>query len=200
MIRYNFNTRNQRPGEGFESYYTELRNTVKDCEFGSLEDNLLRDRLVCGIIDEIVREKLLQVEDLTPEKCVNMCRLVESNAKQLRTLGSSQPELDVHALRKIKLSSKTGQKHTSGKQALVEKQTGKKLTSNKPCDYCSYKHVKGKCPAFGEFCKGCGQRGHFYKANNCKLAKNDVNQVELGEVQYDEPVEEDYFFCWNIDK
>ena len=50
VIRYNFNTRNQRPGEGFESYYTELRNTVKDCEFGSLEDNLLRDRLVCGII------------------------------------------------------------------------------------------------------------------------------------------------------
>ena len=116
MIRYNFNTRNQRPGEGFESYYTELRNTVKDCEFGSLEDDLLRDRLVCGIIDEIAREKLLQVEDLTLEKCVNMCRLFESSAKQLRTLGSSQPEPDVHALRKMKLSSKTGQRHTSGKQ------------------------------------------------------------------------------------
>ena len=101
----------QRPGEGFESYYTELRNTVKDCEFGSLEENLVRDRLVCGIIDEIVREKLLQVEDLTLEKCVNMCRLFESSAKQLRTLGSSQPEPDVHALRKMKLSSKTGQRH-----------------------------------------------------------------------------------------
>ena len=190
--------RNQRPGEGFESYYTELRNTVKDCEFGSLEENLLRDRLVCGIIDEIVREKLLQVEDLTLEKCVNMCRLFESNAKQLRTLGSSQPEPDVHALRKMKLSSKTGQRHTSGKQALVEKQTRQKLTSNKPCDYCSYKHVKGKCLAFGKFCKGCGQRGHFYKAKKCKLAKNDVNQVELEEVQYDEPVEEDYFFVGTL--
>ena len=28
VISYNFNTRNQRPGEGFKSYYTELRNTV----------------------------------------------------------------------------------------------------------------------------------------------------------------------------
>ena len=100
VIRYNFKTRNQRPGEGFESHYTELKNTVKDCEFGSLEDNLLRDRLVCGIIDEILREKLLQVEDLTLEKCVNMCRLLESSARQLKTLGSSQPEPDVHALRK----------------------------------------------------------------------------------------------------
>ena len=74
VIRYNFNTRNQRSGEGFESYHTELTNTVKDCEFGSLEDNNLRERLVGGIIDEIVREKLLQVEDLTLEKCVNCYR------------------------------------------------------------------------------------------------------------------------------
>ena len=137
VIRCNFNTRNQRPDEGFESYYTELRNTVKDCKFGSLEGNLLRDRLVCCIIDKTVREQLLQVEDLTLEKCVNMCRLFESSAKQLRTLGSSQLGPDVHALRKMKLSSKTGQRHTSGKQALVEKQTRQKLTSNKPCDYCS---------------------------------------------------------------
>ena len=93
VIRYNFNTRNERPGEGFESYYTELRNTVEDCESGSLEGNL-RDRLVCGIVDKIVREKLLKVEDLTREKCVNMCRLFESSAKQLRTLGSSQMALE----------------------------------------------------------------------------------------------------------
>ena len=121
VISYNFNTKNQRPGEGFESYYTELRNTLKGCEFGTLENNLLRDRLVCGIIDEIVIQKLLQVEDLTLEKCVNLCRLFESSAKQLRTLGSSQPDPDVHVLRKTKLSSKTGQRHTSGKQALVDK-------------------------------------------------------------------------------
>ena len=87
----------------FESYYTELRNTEKDCEFGSLEDNLLCDRLVCDIIDEIVREKFLQVEDLTLEKYVNMCRLIESSAKQLRTLGSSQPEPDAHALKKSEI-------------------------------------------------------------------------------------------------
>ena len=135
VIRYNFNTRNQRSGQGFESYYTEPRNAVKDCEFGSLKGNLLRGRLACGIIDEIVREKLLQVEDLTHEKCVNMCRLLESSANQLRTLGSRQPEHDVHRLRKMKLSSKTGQRPTSSKQPLVEKQTGQKLTSNRPCEF-----------------------------------------------------------------
>ena len=145
-----------------------------------------------------MREKLLQVEDLTLEKCVNMCRLFESSAKQLRTLGSNQPEPDVHALRKMKLSSKTGQRHTSGKQALVEKQTRQKLTSNKPCDYCSYKHIKGNCPAFGKFCNCCGQRGHFYEAKKCKLAKNDVYQVELEDVRYEEPVKEDYFFVGTL--
>ena len=151
--------------------------------------------MVSGIIDEIVREKLLQVDDLTLEKCVNMCRLSESSAKQLKTLGSSQSEPDVHELRKVKLYSKTGQRPTSSKQALVEKQTGQRLTSNRLCDFCSYKHITDKCPASGNTCKGCGQRGHFYKAKKSKLAKNDVNEVELEEVHYDEPVEEeDYFF------
>ena len=70
----------------------------------------------------------MQVEDLTLEKCVNMCTLFESSGKQLRTLGSSQPEPDVHVLRKMKLSSKIDQRPTSSKQALVEKQTGQKLT------------------------------------------------------------------------
>ena len=58
--------------------------------------------------------------------------------------------------------------------------------------------LKVNAPAFGKFCKGCGQRGHFYKAKKCKLAKNDVNQVELEEVQYDELVEEDYFFVGTL--
>ena len=30
------------------------------------------------------------------------------------------------------------------------------------------------------------------------MAKNDVNQVELEEVQYDEPVEKDYFFVGTL--
>ena len=75
--------------------------------------------LVCVIIDEIMREQSLQVEDLTLEKDVNMCRLFESSAKQLKTLGSSQPEPDVHASRKMKLYSKTSERHTSSKQALI---------------------------------------------------------------------------------
>ena len=204
MIRYNFNTRNQRPGKGFEAYYTELKNILRDFELGSLEDNLLFDRLVCwfvvcGIIDEtVMREKLLQVEDLILEKCGNMCRLFESSAKQFRTLGSSQQESDVDALKKVKLSSNTAQIPTSSKQALVEKQTGQKLTSNRPCEFCLYKHIKGKCPAFGKFCKDCSKRGHFYRAKKSKLAKNNVDEVELEEVHYDESAEEDYFFVGTL--
>ena len=99
----------------------------------------------------------------------------------------------------MKLSSKTGQRPTRSKQALVGKQTGQKLTNNGPCDFCSDKHIEGKCPACGKSCKGCGQRGHFYKANKCKLAKNDVNEVELEEVHYDKPTEEeDYFFVGTL--
>ena len=36
VTRYMFNSRNQKHGESFGTYMTELRRLVQDCEFGSL--------------------------------------------------------------------------------------------------------------------------------------------------------------------
>ena len=114
VIRYNFNTRNQRTGERFESYYTELRSTVK--KFGSLEDNLLHDGLVCDIIDEIVSKNLLQVKDSTLKKCVNMCR-VKCKAINNSSIKSSRTSV----IEKNEVVQQDWSKTLSSKQVLVEK-------------------------------------------------------------------------------
>ena len=44
--RYVFNKRDQQQGESFDSYLTALRSLIKTCNFGTLQDNLLRDRVV----------------------------------------------------------------------------------------------------------------------------------------------------------
>ena len=65
----------------------------------------LRDRIVRGILDETAREKLLQTEDLTLKKCINLCRLLESRVSHLKSLGvSSSTQHDVHIV--------TEKKHT----------------------------------------------------------------------------------------
>jgi hypothetical protein len=57
VSRYYFNTRQQKVGEKFDTYLIDLKTLMKDCEYGELADSLLKDRIVCGIIDDEVRKK-----------------------------------------------------------------------------------------------------------------------------------------------
>ena len=56
--RHVFNTRNQRAGETIDQYVTDLRTKAKSCEFGTLCDGLIRDRIVYGIIDDKLRASI----------------------------------------------------------------------------------------------------------------------------------------------
>ena len=70
---------------------TELRLIAKNCSFGELESQLVRDRLVCGTNSEEVRKRLLSVEDLTLDKAISICRAHEETKKnaQLYNDGST---------------------------------------------------------------------------------------------------------------
>ncbi len=62
--RHRFLTCEQKTGETVDQYVTELRNRSKMCEFGGLTDSLIKDRLVCGIPNNSLRERLLREENL----------------------------------------------------------------------------------------------------------------------------------------
>ena len=47
--RHLFHTRSQRPSESIGSFVTDLKNIARKCEFGDLESELIKDRIVCGI-------------------------------------------------------------------------------------------------------------------------------------------------------
>jgi len=44
--------------ESFDSYVTRIRKFASSCKFGTLTDELIRDKLVIGIIDRGTKEKL----------------------------------------------------------------------------------------------------------------------------------------------
>jgi len=56
---YNFNMRVQQEGETVDAHVTALKTLAKTCNFGQLQDDLLRDRIVIGIKDNATRKKLL---------------------------------------------------------------------------------------------------------------------------------------------
>ena len=78
LERHTFNNRNQEEGESFDDFLTELKVLRKNCNFcATCTDGLLRDRIVGGIRDSALRQKLLSEEKLTLKKAEDVCRARE---------------------------------------------------------------------------------------------------------------------------
>ena len=86
--RARFNGRNQLDTETAESYITVLYGLllVENCEYGALRDEMLRDRLVVGIRDKSLSEKLQLDAALTLEKAKTTIRQREAVKEQHQQL------------------------------------------------------------------------------------------------------------------
>ena len=137
-----FNTRNQQPGETIDQYVTDLR--TKTCEFGTLIDGCIRDRIVGGIIDDSMRNRLLQKADLTLEKAIDMCRSSETTAAQMKTLTVSQEPSPTLKTADINAVGKGRQRGTNDQRKYQ-------------CGRCGTGHSRQQtCPAIGAECLKCG--------------------------------------------
>ena len=56
--RAKFNVRIQNESEPVESFITDLHCLAEHCEFGTLKDQLIRDRIVVGLRNKQLSEKL----------------------------------------------------------------------------------------------------------------------------------------------
>ncbi|RLJ22759.1 hypothetical protein DJ031_00295 [bacterium endosymbiont of Escarpia laminata] len=97
--RYRFNNRNQAVDETISAYVTDLRTIAKNCAHEDITpDEIIRDRLVLGLRDDKMRERLLRMNDLTLEKAIDICKAAEQTSAQLQVMqGATQ---DVSFIRK----------------------------------------------------------------------------------------------------
>ena len=65
--RARFNRRNQQSGETAEQYIMALYDLAQHCDYGEMKDEMIRDRLVVGICDSSLSEKLQLDPALTLE-------------------------------------------------------------------------------------------------------------------------------------
>lgn len=84
--RYVFFARNQQISEPIDHYVTELKKLAQSCEFETLTNGLIRDRIVCGLQDNGLRKRLLRTGELTLGKTVSRCRATETTKNQIKTL------------------------------------------------------------------------------------------------------------------
>jgi len=88
--RYQFNKRDQEPNESLDAYVTALRTLAKTCNFGVLENSLIRDRIVTGVRENQARKRLLQVSKLTLKECIDICRSYETSSQQLKEINQEE--------------------------------------------------------------------------------------------------------------
>lgn len=169
--RYLFYTRSQKDGESFDYFYTEIKKLVKTCEFGEQRDSMLRDRVVLGIRDKELQERMLRIRDLDLSKATDMCKAAELVKTQAR---------DLQEGRSVDIVKKREKTNTIKSENVKAKQTtdGEFL-----CKRCNRKHKSKSCPAYGKICINCGKYNHF--AVSCHKEKNkkriDNVQQDTGE-------------------
>lgn len=163
--RHKFFTRNQKSGENIESYVTELKALAATCDFGKLKDSLIKDRVVCGIDNNKLREKLLTEHNLTLTKCIDICRSAESTKTQLKEINSET--IQVNSVKGYDNKKKPDK--PSKDQVTTTKIAKNKVINN--CSRCGRNHKVNECPAYGAECYKCKKKNHFSKMCKQKQIK-----------------------------
>ena len=172
--RFKFLKRHQLPGENFDSWLIELRTLIKSCGYGVGADSVLRDQIVLGVADPLVREKLLFEKDLLLIKACDIVRACESSKAQLTQFGGAQALPDsAHALRDNhatrKWDKRPVQPASSRPPPAQHQSAGQRSSFDLPpagqqyvqCTGCGRRHKKDQCRAANIRCHGCGILGHF---------------------------------------
>ena len=95
--RYRFWACKQQEGETIDQFITELKTRARSCEFGDQHDSMIRDRIVFGVRDSRLNERLLrESSELTLEKAASICRVGEARSSQVKELEDSDKSVSVH--------------------------------------------------------------------------------------------------------
>jgi len=153
--RFTFNTHSQKDGETVLQFVAELRHLSEHCAFHVSLDDMLQDRLVCGVRNIRVQRRLLAELNLTFEICQS-AEVAETNARELQM---SQ---------KFKVPPLLGYHQSSH---------SKEPTTSLPCYRCGGKqHSAQDCRFNTAECHHCRKKGHIAKVCHSKNQRGQHQQ------------------------
>ncbi|XP_075741826.1 uncharacterized protein LOC142792927 [Rhipicephalus microplus] len=153
--RHIFRLRAQEDTEPFERFLWDLKKQAKLCNFGTLEQSMIRDQVVFGTNNAKLREKLLSDKDLNLQKAEEICKAAELAA--IQSAAWSNESLHVHFTRRT---------HRT------------KFANGTLCRNCNKVHAPERCPAYGKTCYTCKKRSHFTACCNNARKISEVHRVE----------------------
>ncbi|XP_072938829.1 uncharacterized protein [Epargyreus clarus] len=203
LARYNFFTRNQDQGESICQYVTALKLLSKFCEFATLEEDLIRDRIVCGIRSSVVRDRLIRAEDLTLNKAVKICQADElscdsSRRLECREMSGMAGTSSLAAIDAVLTSGRRGgggseRVRGGGGASRGAAQRQRQRAGTSQCPGCGLRCGPGACPAKSVKCYVCRNYGHYARMcqsgglkrmHNISLDNNSTSEDDVSESFY----------------
>jgi len=156
--RYKFLSLGQRADESIDTYLTSLQELAKSCDFGTLEEEMIRHQIVEKCSFKTLRQKLLQEENLDLSRMIKLAQS-EENATQDSLLIASRTKENPISVDRVHSNQKQPAKTTYA------------------CYRCSRKdgHSTDECRAINSRCNGCKKIGHLQKVCRSKQKGSESN-------------------------
>ena len=174
--RAKFNRRKQGDDETVDEFIADLYRLAQHCDYGALHDQLVRDRIVVGIKDREVSEKLQMEATLTLDAAVTMARQSEAvKTQQSVVRGETKPA----ALEAIQRNTGRNRQRRPQLQQKVYVTSAGAIPGPRPqkCSRCgkSPPHSRQACPANGVTCHKCFKKGHYKRCCKTRAAIREIN-------------------------
>ena len=127
-------------------------NSAEHCGYGDLHDEMVRDRIVVGLCNSRLSEKLQMDPNLMLDKAMSLARQSEAVKKQQPTVrGQVRDETSIEAI------------HGTRDQQKQKPSQSKPAAQPHVCTRCGKAplHRRSQCPAKEAVCHKCGKRGHY---------------------------------------
>ena len=181
--RAKFNRRVQKDGESVIDFIEDLNKLAEPCKFESLKDELIRDRIVVGIRNTSLSEKLMNDESLTLDQAIKKVKASELIKEQQGILkGDGEAKIAaIHNNTKGRNDrERRDSKFNPNKTTPNRGNSTPPNTTDRKCHRCGRSpHRKQDCPANSNKCYNCHKIGHY--ASVCKGKSVSVVQEESSE-------------------
>ena len=103
----------QQPNKIVDQYTIRLRHLAESCNFGVLNDEMLRDRLILGCRDRGAKARLFREKDCSLQKALEALQISEAAQKQLKGISDKGSPNPVNVVKLKKGSRYKKPNHTS---------------------------------------------------------------------------------------
>ncbi|XP_037279677.1 uncharacterized protein LOC119172626 [Rhipicephalus microplus] len=144
---FKFFHRNQQEGESVQAFIVEIRKLAHNCNFSSMLERMLRDRIVCGVRSKNLQKQLLAKKDLTLAEAEALALAAESaelGSQQMTGQGDAVGMFNVQRSRQPEISR------------------SERSSLSQHCSCCGKQgHQARECSLRRRRCYKCGRQGHL---------------------------------------